>query len=199
MKYKVSDHSFVSKLIQIIKYDLIDLTVNRVMAGNKIFGAALIFKRDLSLLLVECNNEIENPIWHGEMYAIKKFFELKSRPEPEELIFLSSHEPCSICLSAITWAGFDNIFYLFSHDESKSKFGIPHDIKIFDELFSCQNGRYNKNNLFWRSTSINQIIDELCEPHKSNLSIEISQIYESYTKLSEVYQNQKFSNKIPLK
>ena len=44
--------------------------------GNKIFGAAILRKADLSLVLAETNNEIENPLWHGEVHALKRFYEL---------------------------------------------------------------------------------------------------------------------------
>ena len=70
-----------------------------VAKGSKIFGAAIIKKDDLSVVIAETNNEIENPLWHGEMHALKKFYELdaNTRPNEKECMFLSSHEPCSMC------------------------------------------------------------------------------------------------------
>ena len=35
--------------------------------------------------------------------------------------FLSSHEPCSLCLSAITFSGFDNFYYLFPYESTSMK------------------------------------------------------------------------------
>ena len=66
-------------------------------AGNKVFGAALLRKSDLSVLIAGTNNEIENPLWHGEVSTIKRFHKLPKaeRPQPTDLIFLSTHEPCS--------------------------------------------------------------------------------------------------------
>ena len=57
-------------------------------------------------------------------------------------IFLATHEPCSLCLSAITWTGFDNFYYLFSHEDSRDSFAIPHDLKILKEVFTLDPGGY---------------------------------------------------------
>jgi tRNA(Arg) A34 adenosine deaminase TadA len=87
-----------------------------VALGNKLFGAAILRKDDLSLVVADTNNEMENPLWHGEVHTLKKFYELPTdqRPEPKDCIFFATHEPCSLCLSAITWTGFDNFYYLLA-------------------------------------------------------------------------------------
>ena len=105
-----------------IEADILPLTEQGVARGNKIFGAAILKKSDLSLVLAETNNEIENPLWHGEVHALKRFYEQKEHPDTGDLIFLATHEPCSLCLSAITWTGFDNFFYLFSHPTRATAF-----------------------------------------------------------------------------
>jgi tRNA(Arg) A34 adenosine deaminase TadA len=37
-------------------------------------------------------------------------------------------------LSGITWSGFDNFTYLFSYEQTRDAFAIPHDIKILQEV-----------------------------------------------------------------
>ena len=104
----------LEKILNIFLKEVLPLTEQGVAKGSKIFGAAIIKKEDLSLVVAETNNEIENPLWHGEMHTLKKFYELDAnkRPKEKDCMFLSSHEPCSICLSAITFSGFDNFYYL---------------------------------------------------------------------------------------
>ena len=114
--------------------------------GNKIFGAAILLKKDLSLVIAATNEETANPLFHGEISCLNKFWALpaEQRPDPKDCLFFSTHEPCSLCLSGITWSGFDNFYYLFSYEDSRDSFNIPHDLKILDEVFKCEKGEYNQ-------------------------------------------------------
>ena len=93
----------LDKFLDVFNNDILPLTYKGVNSGNKIFGAAIIRKDNYSLVVAGSNNETENPLWHGETYTLKKFYEInkKKRPEEKNCIFLTSHEPCSLCLSAI--------------------------------------------------------------------------------------------------
>ncbi len=97
----------VNRLLDVIEHEICPLTETGVAAGNKVFGAAILNKSDWSTVLAATNNETENPLWHGEMHAIKKLYELSParRPAPKDCIFVATHEPCSLCLSAIAWGG----------------------------------------------------------------------------------------------
>ena len=114
----------LNKFSDIFKNNILPLTIKGVETGNKIFGAAIINKDDHSLVVAGSNNETENPLWHGEIHTLKKFYELNNniRPNEKNCIFLSSHEPCSLCLSAITFSGFDNFYYLIRRIFLKYKF-----------------------------------------------------------------------------
>ena len=68
--------ALLTRLLDVIERDIAPKTRKGVEAGNKLFGAAILRKSDLSLIVAETNNEIENPLWHGEMHAIKRFYEL---------------------------------------------------------------------------------------------------------------------------
>ncbi len=186
------------RLLDVIENDILPLTKKGVADGNKIFGAAILRKSDLSLVIAETNNETENPLWHGEVHALKRFHEQADRPDPKELIFLSTHEPCSMCLSAITWAGFDNFYYFFTHEDSRDAFAIPHDLKILKEVFRLEPGGYAKTNAFWRSAAIGDLIAVAPEPEKTELKAQDARIRHAYDRLSESYQSGKNDNSIPL-
>lgn len=191
----------LSRLLSVIDEDILPLTENGVAEGNKIFGAALLRKSDLSLVLAETNNELDNPLWHGEMHALKKFYETPSgsRPNTEELIFLSTHEPCSMCASAITWAGFDNFYYFFSHEDSRDSFSIPHDLKILKAVFDVNPGGYQRTNEFWTSYAIKKMLEDITDDSlKLELVTKSSNIAQRYDRLSANYQSHKAGNDIPL-
>ena len=189
------------KFSEIFKNIILPLTAKSVEIGNKIFGAAIINKNDYSLVVAETNNETENPIWHGEIHTLKKFYELDSkiRPSEKNCIFLSSHEPCSLCLSAITFSGFNNFYYLFPYESTSNKFNIPHDLNILKEIFNIEDGKYIKENSYWKSYNINTLIDELKSNDKNKLTISFNEIKEKYIDLSKKYQSSKEKSSIPLK
>lgn len=194
-------HILAGRLLHIMESSILPLTQEEVSKGNKIFGAALIRKEDLSCLIAGTNNEIQNPLWHGEIHTLKLFYEIppKRRPSTSELIFLSTHEPCSLCLSAITWAGFDNFYYFFSHTDSLNEFFIPHDLDILKEVFNIDPGGYNTRNKYWIAHSLRQIIQSLPAVHQKPLMVQCEKISEKYSALSDTYQQGKSENDIPLR
>ena len=191
----------LDKFIDVFKNNILPLTIKGVDLGNKIFGAAIINKDDYSLVTAGSNNETENPIWHGEIYTLKKFYELdnKMRPKEKNCIFLSSHEPCSLCLSAITFSGFDNFYYLFHYESTSDEFNIPHDLNILKEVFNIDDGQYIKENSYWKSYNINALVNELNESNKKDLTNSFDEIKKIYIDLSNKYQSSKEKNYIPLK
>ena len=191
----------LDKFIDIFKNNILPLTIKGVDCGNKIFGAAIINKDDYSLVTVGSNNEMENPIWHGEIHTLKKFYELdnKMRPKEKNCIFLSSHEPCSLCLSAITFSGFDNFYYLFPYESTSDEFNIPHDLNVLKEVFNIADGKYIKENSYWKSYNINTLIDKLKDSNKKHVSESFNEIKKIYINLSNKYQSSKEKNYIPLK
>ena len=190
----------LEKILNIFLNEVLPLTEKGVAKGSKIFGAAIIKKDDLSLVIAETNNEIENPLWHGEMHALKKFYELdaNTRPNEKDCMFLSSHEPCSMCLSAITFSGFDNFYFLFPYKVTNNDFNIPHDLNILKEVFKINDGEYNKENSYWKSQNINLLIENLHPSKKEKILSQLREIKKKYQKLSNQYQENKDGNSIPL-
>ena len=63
----------LNRLLDVIEHDISPKTREGVGRGNKLFGAAILNKSELSLVISETKKEIENPPWHGEVHAIKRF------------------------------------------------------------------------------------------------------------------------------
>ena len=187
-----------SRLLDVIDFDILPLTERGVGAGNKVFGAAILRKSDLSLFIAGTNDETDNPLLHGEINTLNQFYELADRPPTAELLFLTTHEPCTLCMSAITWAGFDNFYYFYSHEDSRDSFAIPHDLKILKELFGLEPGGYRRTNAFWTAYSIGDLIESEAEPLRSELRAQAERIKTRYAALSDQYQESKGDNDIPL-
>ena len=187
-----------ARLLDVIEGDILPLTERGVAAGNKVFGAALLSKADLSVVIAGTNDETANPLWHGEVNTLRQFYELPQRPATKDLLFLSTHEPCTLCMSAITWAGFDNYHYFYSHEDSRDSFAIPHDLKILKELFGLDPGGYRRSNEFWTAYAISDLIDAEPEPQRQRLLAQRDRIRGRYDALSRRYQQHKGDNEIPL-
>src|SRR3569833_2687579 len=202
--------TLLARLLDVIEFDLAPLSAKRILDGNKIFGGAILRKDALSVIIAETNNEPANPLWHGEMHAIKRFFELApdQRPSPKDCLFLATHEPCSLCLSGITWSGFDNFYYLFSHQDSADSFAIPYDIQILKAVYAVPDpdrtapapdrDLYNRSNAYFVSHDMSRMIAGLARGNKEALTARVDDITALYSDLSAVYQRDKGNRGIPL-
>ncbi len=190
----------IDRLLRVIEREVVPLTEQGVRQGNKIFGAAILRKSDLSTVLVETNNERENPLWHGEVHAIKRFYELPEteRPAPKDCLFLSTHEPCSLCLSAITWSGFDNFYYLYGHEDSRDSFNIPHDLRILKEVFHLDAGCYAQENHYWKCYCLTKEVAACEPPIRKAFQERIVALNKRYAELSNLYQASKGDAPMPL-
>ena len=200
MKSKIQKIQLCQRLLEVMENDIIPKTRTGVEAGNKIFGAAILQKSDLSLVVAGTNDEVTNPLFHGEISTLNDFYKLPmtNRPKIKDCLFLSTHEPCSLCLSAITWAGFDNFYYFFGYEETRDTFNIPHDLKILEEVFNVRNGAYIRNNVFWKSHDVLSMVSEIEDKEAASFDEKVDSIKQAYEILSLSYQYKKNDTAIPL-
>lgn len=196
----MKSNELVSRLLDVIANDIVPLTQVGVSRGNKVFGSAILRKDDMSLAIAGTNNEIENPLWHVEVHTLKLLYEMpaQDRPRTQDCIFLATHEPCSLYLSAITWTGFDNFYYLFGYEDTAETFNIPHDLKILQEVFAVKVGNYVHENTFWTSHSIFQMIAGLPAAEQESFNQRVETLMITYEDLSDAYQKSKGTADIPL-
>lgn len=196
----MTDAHICQRCLDVIEDDIVPTTRSGVRAGNKVFGAAILRKSDLSVVVAGTNGEIENPLYHGEISTLNAYYALPAddRPATADCVFLSTHEPCSLCLSAITWAGFDNFYYFFGYEDTRDAFNIPHDLKILQEVFRVENGNYARENAFWTSHDLVALSASIDDSGRSSREAQIARIRDAYEAMSQTYQSSKTGNDIPL-
>lgn len=194
------EDNVIEPILDVLEGEVVPLTRAGVAAGNKIFGGAVLDRHSLETVVVGTNGETENPLFHGEIATLNRFWALPSadRPAPADCLFVSTHEPCSLCLSAITWSGFDNFFYLFSYESSRDDFAIPHDLRILAEVFKLPDGDYARTNAFWTAYSLTELVAELPPDRRSAAETRLDRLTDAYRELSDAYQASKADSDIPL-
>lgn len=196
----IDSKEVVDRILAVIESDIVPLTRRGVAIGDKVFGAAILRKDDLSLVVAGSNHETENPLWHGEVHTLNKFYEMPAdqRPTTGDCIFVATHEPCSLCLSSITWTGFDNFYFLFGYADTSDVFNIPHDLKILQEVFRIDGGAYARENAYWTSHSLLAMINKLPEEGRAPPLARVRALEGVYRELSDTYQASKGDTDIPL-
>ncbi|KAI8066728.1 cytidine deaminase-like protein [Gongronella butleri] len=208
MSFEKSKHKpedLVNTLLDSTVNDIIPLTAKGVSSGSKLFGAAIFKKDTLELVHASTNNEQVSPLLHGETNCIQEFFTQipkENRPSPKDCVFYATHEPCSLCLSAITWAGFNEFYYLFTYEDSRDEFAIPYDIQILEEVYRVKapgdteesfknRPLYNRDNHFFTSRSVADVVDTVDAAEAGKLKQRIIDIKKEYDQLSKTYQDGK--------
>lgn len=195
----------VSKLLNVTELSIIPLTRTKVSQGCKLFGAAILNKSNLEPVTIATNDERTSPLLHGEINCIQAYAASpkESRPNAKDCVFFATHEPCSLCLSGITWSGFNEIVYLFTYEDSRDLFAIPYDIDILQSVFQVASPTdtpltlaakplYNRTNKFFRARSVAELVAFIGnDAERIKWEAEVVRIKSLYSGLSDVYQEGK--------
>lgn len=179
------DDAFFHRMLDIIEQDIVPQTHRGVRMGAKVFGAAIVRRKNLGLVVASANHEASSPLWHGEIFAIKEFYELQNHTQPGDCLMLATHQPCCMCASAIAWGGFPEVWHLFGYEQTSQDFNIPHDQKMIRDIFNT--AEPNPNNSYYTMRSLVGLIPGLKEPGKAEARYE--KLRAVYAELSEIYQN----------
>jgi tRNA(Arg) A34 adenosine deaminase TadA len=183
----------------------VPLTRAGVSSGSKVFGAAILNRAGLTPVTVATNNERVSPLLHGEINCIQEFFASppEGRPATKDCIFFSTHEPCSLCLSGIAWAGFNEFYYLFSYEDSRDLFSIPYDIDILEQVFRvpapsdtpetlAARPLYNRTNKFFAAKSLANLVDSISDGiERKHWADQVARVKALYESLDATYQEGK--------
>jgi len=202
-----SANTLLATLLRTTEDRIVPLTRAGVSSGSKVFGAAILARSGLAPVTVSTNNERASPLLHGEINCIQEFFAspAEGRPATKDCIFFSTHEPCSLCLSGIAWAGFNEFYYLFTYEDSRDLFSIPYDIDILEQVFRVPGPSdtpetmaarplYNRKNKFFAAKSLADLVQDVPdEADRKRWADEIARVKELYKSLDATYQEGKKS------
>jgi len=176
----LDNSSMMTRFLDVIEQDILPLTARAVPEGHNIFGAAVLRARDLSLIVAGTNEKGADPTLHGEMVALRNFFRDKGRPDPVDTVFLATHEPCSMCLSALAWSGFRRIYFLFGYDETRDDFRMGDDLQILAEVFSTTVP--SRKNSYFEMVPLRGMIAQL--PEREALTERVTRLKRIYRTLA---------------
>jgi tRNA(Arg) A34 adenosine deaminase TadA len=154
----MNDEEKIQKMFEVIRDEILPLTECEVKRGNHVFGGAILRADTLTSVMVGSDNRVESPLFHGEMDTLNRFFKLPVRPGTDELIFLATHDPCPMCAAAIAWAGFGELWYLFGYSDVEVEFGMPADLRMYNEVFGTNGVR--AENAFFKKYSLKEAMDD---------------------------------------
>lgn len=185
----------IKRMLEVIEKEILPITTEGVIAGNKVFGASILNK-DLSTEIVATNNETECPLFHGEVKCIFEWSKVvkaaERGPRAQECIFLSTHEPCCMCISSILWSGFTKVYFFFPYSVTAAQ-GIPHDINTMHELWGVST--YRKQNKYLSTSCLIDLVQEMTDSDEKNeLEGTIQRLLGAYDTLSNKYHDEKANN-----
>lgn len=111
----------------------VELAINNVQDGGQPFGAVLVKGDEV---IAEGVNELHKNFdisGHAELLAIRRAQKQLQTNDLTGYTMYASGEPCAMCLTAMYFAGIEEIYFCQSVDDA-SKVGLGKSKFIYDEL-----------------------------------------------------------------
>ncbi|GHV54053.1 hypothetical protein FACS1894216_13260 [Synergistales bacterium] len=164
-------------MLEIMRDEVLPLAESVASVGNDLSGGAVIRRDTLTSVIVGADDQVENPVFHGEIDVINRFFKLPVHPPAEDLLLVVTHEPCPMCATAIALAGFKELWVFFPFNDPT----IPDTTapRLYKNLFGVNGVR--KGNEFFERFYIREAIEE--SSRSKELIAIFDEIYRRYAAL----------------
>lgn len=83
------------------------------------FGAVIVRADTGEVVARGVNNARENPTLHGEIACMNDYVRLNGNRGWSDKVLYTTGEPCSMCMSALVWAGIGDVVFASSIDSIK--------------------------------------------------------------------------------
>ena len=80
------------------------------------FGAVIVRADSGEVMARGVNNSSDNPILHGEIACMNDYVRLNGNRDWGQMVLYTTGEPCSMCMSALVWAGIGGVVFASSID-----------------------------------------------------------------------------------
>jgi len=111
----------------------VELAINNVKEGGQPFGAVLVKNNEV---VAEGVNELHKTFdisGHAEMLSIRRAQNRLQTNDLSGYTMYASGEPCAMCLTAMYFAGIEDIYFCQSVEES-FEVGLGKSMSIYEEL-----------------------------------------------------------------
>lgn len=164
----MADQEKLRRLLEIVRDEILPLTESEAAKGCGATGGAVLRSDTYTSVMIGSDSTSQSPLLHGEIDALSRYFKLPVRPDPSELIFLATHDPCPMCAAAIARSGIKELWYIFDSPENEH---------ICEELFGAP--RVREENEFFTKRRVADAIEEGGSAELADLLDEITKRYDA--------------------
>lgn len=111
----------------------VDLALENVQEGGRPFGAVLVKGNEIVAEGVNELHKTHDISGHAELLAIRRAQDKLQTDDLSGFTVYASGEPCPMCLTAMYFAGINDLYYCQSLEETVN-YGMKDSAIIYDEL-----------------------------------------------------------------